>query len=446
MNLAYLTWVIFWICSVQLLKSVVWGKSSSSPVAHHKPFIVVWNMPTASCEKQYGVDLPLGVFDIVENRDHRFQGQNMTIFYKNKLGFYPYIAPNGRWINGGLPQNTNLKRHLAKISTDTRHFLEVDFKGLAVVDWEEWRPLWNQNWGSKKIYQRASKEWVLRKFPDVPSEKIGHLAKLEFEKAGHSLILKTLRAAEQLRPMGLWGFYGFPECFNYAYKKEAIKYDGLCQPETIHKNDQLKWLWEESKAIYPSIYMPEKLMGSEEGLLYVHYRVKEALRAAEFSLNISTPPVLPYSRVSYKHSLRFLTEVDLVHTIGESAAMGAAGVVLWSGNSFVNSERRCRNLRQNLISSLGPYVLNVTRAADVCSKQLCRHKGRCIRRNPEDFNSFLHLNPQNIHITPGDLEKGGEPVVEGELSAGDLDRMWKSFKCSCYTGWVGSHCQKRQGS
>ncbi|XP_069500222.1 hyaluronidase-3-like [Ambystoma mexicanum] len=446
MNLVFCPSLIFWLCSMQPMSGVVWAKPSPNPVVHRKPFIVVWNMPTASCEERYGVELPLGVFDIVENADHQFQGQNMTIFYRNRLGFYPYIGKNGKWVNGGIPQNINMKKHLSQISLDTRESLDADFQGLAVVDWEEWRPLWNQNWGPKKVYQRASKEWVIGKFPHLPIEKANYLAKLEFEKAARNVMVKTLNAGQRLRPMGLWGFYGLPECFNYDYKKEGVDYDGRCQAATVGKNNQLTWLWEESTAIFPSIYLPERLKNSEQGLHYVHYRVKEALRVAEFSIRDTTTPVLPYSRVTYKHSLRFLSEVDLVHTIGESAAMGAAGVVLWGGNPFSSSYKHCKNLRENLIESLGPYVLNVTRAADVCSVQLCGSNGRCQRRNPEELDAFLHLNPQSFYIIPGDPKEGGDPVAVGEPSASDLDQMGKSFQCVCYTGWVGTHCREKERS
>lgn len=48
---------------------------AAGPILRDRPFVVVWNMPTAHCQKHYGVYLDLRDFDIVENREQEFQGQ-----------------------------------------------------------------------------------------------------------------------------------------------------------------------------------------------------------------------------------------------------------------------------------------------------------------------------------------------------------------------------------
>ncbi|XP_029455445.1 hyaluronidase-3-like [Rhinatrema bivittatum] len=415
--LTLLTSLSFWLNIMQLSRGD--GCARSSDPAFQKPFIVVWNIPTMNCQKCYGVSLPLRVFDIVENQGSHFCGQNITILYKNKFGFYPYITKDGSWVNGGIPQNMNLKKHLVQASSDIHDLLNRDFQGLAVIDWEEWRPQWNQNWGFKKVYKEASTEWVLRKYPRLPKKEAISFAKLEFERTAQVLMTETLRTAKELRPRGLWGFYGFPDCLNHNWNKgdKGTEYTGQCKAASIHRNNQLMWLWKASTAIYPSIYLRQKLKDSITGLHYVHYRVKEALRVAGFNSSIPVLPVLVYSRVSYMHSLRFLSERDLLHTIGESAALGAAGVVLWGDHSFSSSARRCVNLRRNLMTSLGKYIVNVTVAAEACSARLCSRNGRCARRDPENLNAFLHLHPQSFHIAPADGGQG-DPVAVGELNGG----------------------------
>ena len=47
----------------------------SAPVVTGRPFVVVWNMPTAHCQTLYGVQLNLGAFDIVVNSREHFDGQ-----------------------------------------------------------------------------------------------------------------------------------------------------------------------------------------------------------------------------------------------------------------------------------------------------------------------------------------------------------------------------------
>lgn len=49
--------------------------AAARPILRDRPFVVVWNMPTAHCQKQYNVYLDLRDFDIVENRQQDFQGQ-----------------------------------------------------------------------------------------------------------------------------------------------------------------------------------------------------------------------------------------------------------------------------------------------------------------------------------------------------------------------------------
>nr|XP_033782282.1 hyaluronidase-3-like [Geotrypetes seraphini] len=435
-----LTCLAFWFNIMQLR-----GNSCQRPsntAVSQKPFVVVWNIPIKRCQSFYGISLPLQDFGIVENKGKHFCGQNITIFYKNKFGLYPYITQHDSWINGGIPQNVDLKRHLVHASNDIYDLLDPDFQGLAVIDWEEWRPQWNQNWGLKKIYKEASIEWVLRKYPQLPSKKAISLAKLEFEHTAQVLMTETLKVAKRLRPRGLWGFYGFPDCLNHNWN-EGDKYTGQCTAASIYRNDLLKWLWKNSTAIYPSIYLQHKLKDSITGLHYVHYRIKEALRVAEFNPSIPHLPVLVYSRVSYMRSLKFLSELDLVQTIGESAAMGAAGVVLWGDHSFSSSARRCMNLRRNLMTSLGKYIVNVTKAAEICSIQLCSGNGRCARRNPENLKAFLHLHPQSFHIDLSDRGRGGVMAV-GQLRDDDLYQMRELFQCHCYRGWSGTRCQEGQ--
>lgn len=145
---------------------------------------------------------------------------------------------------------------------------------------------------------------------------------------------------------------------------------------------------------------------------------------------------------------------DLVQTIGVSAALGAAGVVLWGDLSFSSSkviiipfslymlgprmgerpcqghgartlthpflppQEKCWRLHDYLVSTLGPYVINVTRAATACSLQQCHGHGRCAWQNPGKMEAFLHLQPDG---SPG---------------------AWKSFSCRCYWGWTGPTCQE----
>ncbi|NXT23817.1 HYAL3 protein, partial [Syrrhaptes paradoxus] len=187
-------------------------------------------------------------------------------------------------------------------------------------------------------------------------------------------------------------------------------YTGQCQPAEVQRNNRLGWLWAASAALYPSIYLPPALPPALRRR-YVHHRLREALRMAAFGAE-GLLPVVAYSRLSFRRSSRFLELADLVDTIGESAALGAAGLVLWGDMSYSHSAESCTSLRHYLVSTLGPYVANVTAAVQECSYRQCHGHGRCVRRQPHDLGSLLHLGPS--------------PMA--------------SFRCHCYRGWAGEHC------
>ena len=67
----------------------------------------------------------------------------------------PYPLPqNGQPVNGGVPQNASLKAHLAQVEADIEKAIpDPHFSGLAIIDWEAWRPLWTWNFDSLDIYQ-----------------------------------------------------------------------------------------------------------------------------------------------------------------------------------------------------------------------------------------------------------------------------------------------------
>ncbi|XP_061473822.1 hyaluronidase-3 isoform X2 [Rhineura floridana] len=348
-------WVCITFClgATQHLRGHSWERSTASPIIQHEPFVVVWNLPTAKCQEHFGITLPLGVYGIVENKGNVFHGQNMTIFYKNKFGLYPYISPEGEWNNGGIPQNVNLKEHLEKASKEIAELLNPEFQGLAVVDWEEWRPLWRRNWGPKNVYRKASEQWVGERSSGLSPTDQSYLAEVAFEQAAQALMETTLGMGKELRPEGHWGFYRFPDCFNDNWEKEE-NYTGHCNAMEVQWNNQLMWLWKVSSALYPSIYLPPKLPVSYHQL-YVHHRLKEALRVAQFSLKPPLP-VIAYSRVSYRRSPRYLTEADLAYTIGESAALGATGVVLWGDLSYSHSPAVAIDGRNPLVSKSTQFL------------------------------------------------------------------------------------------
>lgn len=146
----------------------------------------------------------------------------MTIFYRDHLGMYPFISREGRKVNGGIPQLGALSAHLSLAVTQISSLLRPNFTGLAVIDWEEWQLLWEQNLGRKMEYRRLSKLLVTQERPGLSAKAVMSLAKRMFEGSARKFMEVTLQTAIRTRPKGLWGFYGFPVCSNKHKRKTGM--------------------------------------------------------------------------------------------------------------------------------------------------------------------------------------------------------------------------------
>uniref|UniRef100_A0A146ZW78 Hyaluronidase n=1 Tax=Fundulus heteroclitus TaxID=8078 RepID=A0A146ZW78_FUNHE len=410
-------------------------KPTRWPLFPQKPLLLAWNVPTQECGPWHGVSLQLDQFQIVATPNEGFVRQNLTIFYKDRLGSYPYFEADETPVRGGLPQVASLSQHLGEMQKGVDKYIpNQEAAGLAVIDWEEWRPLWIRNWGAKDVYRKHSRELVRQKNPTWSGEQVGRVAQQEFEMSARRFMLDTLRHAKHLRPNKLWGFYLFPDCYNHDYLRTLDSYTGRCPDVEVARNEQLRWLWTESTALFPSVYMGTVLRSSASGRQFVRNRVKEGMRLASSGGGLARP-VFVYTRPTYDNSLERLTEFDLVSTIGESVALGAAGIILWGDATHATNKNTCSDLNAYLQGTLSPYLLNVSTAAELCSRALCGSHGRCLRRRP-DSDVYLHLNPLTHRLE----RHGGRLTVSGEL--GDADRMdfEADFQCQCYSGFQGEGC------
>lgn len=434
----FITLVALLSCTWATILSAVDTKQTRWPLYSKKPLLLVWNAPTEDCTPRQGVKLALDQFDIVASPNEDFVRQNLTIFYKERLGSYPFYEQGLTAVNGGLPQQVSLTQHYEKMPKDVEKYIrDSQAKGLAVIDWEEWRPLWIRNWDSKDVYRNKSREMVKHKNPTWSHEQVSKVAQQEFELSARKFMLETLRYAKSLRPNQMWGFYLFPDCYNHDYRTGLDNYTGRCPIVEMSRNDQLNWLWMECTALYPSIYMGSVLRSTNHGRLFVRNRVKEAMRVASVGEGL-TRPVFVYTKPTYIGQMTVLSEMDLVSTIGESVALGAAGVILWGDASYASNAASCSNLNEYLQGSLGKYLLNVSTAAELCSATLCKFHGRCLRKIP-DKDEYLHLSSSSHSI----VKQNGQLKVRGAVGKAELTLFRTHFKCQCYTGYRGEGCAQR---
>jgi len=143
---------------------------------------------------------------------------------------------------GGLPQLTNLTKHLAKVQADIEQlFPDPEWDGVANVDWEAWKPIYkanryNEYWpvnilrntfsdrarciaqlrpGSSfllsaprfldRIYINRSLTLAEQQHPTYTRAQIEATAEKDYNAAAQNFWLSSLRLAKKLRPKGTWG-------------------------------------------------------------------------------------------------------------------------------------------------------------------------------------------------------------------------------------------------
>ncbi|XP_008052209.1 hyaluronidase PH-20-like [Carlito syrichta] len=397
------------------------------PVFQNVPFLWAWNAPTEFCLGRFGEPLDMSLFSLIGSPRKTVTGQSVTIFYVDRLGLYPYIDPvTDSGVNGGIPQKMSLKKHLDKAEKDISYYIPTDNVGLAVIDWEEWRPTWARNWKPKDVYKNWSINLVQQENIQLNVTEATEIAKQDFEKAAKSFMQETLKLGKSLRPNHFWGYYLFPDCYNHNYNKPG--YNGSCFDIEKRRNDDLSWLWKESTALYPSIYLNTR-QSPLQAMLFVRNRVQEAIRVSKVPDANSPLPIFVYTRLVFTdQTLQFLSHHDLVNTFGESVALGASGIVIWGSHSLMRSMKSCLVLDDYMKTTLNPYIINVTLAAKMCSQVLCQERGVCTRKH-WNSSDYLHLNPINFDIQTG---KSGKYTIHGKPTLEDLQQFAKKFSCSCY--------------
>ncbi|XP_004478317.2 hyaluronidase PH-20 [Dasypus novemcinctus] len=407
-------------------------KFRAPPLIPNVPFLLAWNAPTEVCGQRFNIPLDLSLFNFIGSPRKGSPLQDVAIFYADRLGYYPHIDEvTGTVENGGIPQAGVIEAHLHKAANDIIQTVPVDQVGLAVIDWENWRPTWERNWAPKDIYKNMSINLVQQQNPKLNFAEATQKAKEEFEKTGRMFMQDTLNLGKSLRSNYLWGFYLFPDCYNHNYNRPG--YTGICYELEKKRNDRLNWLWKDSTALFPSIYLNQRLQSNPQAALFARNRVEEAIRVSHIPSAKSPLPVYVYIRpVLTDVPSRYLTLDDLVRTVGESVALGVSGTIVWGSLNLTHNRQACSNLDYYVKAVLNPYLINVTLAAKMCSQVLCQEQGVCIRKN-WNSDDYLHLNPTNFNIQ---IAQSGKYAVQGKPTLEDLKQFSEKFYCSCYTGTI----------
>ncbi|XP_011301680.1 hyaluronidase-like [Fopius arisanus] len=318
---------------------------------------VYWNVPTFMCHK-YGMNFEevQNDYGIIQNKNDKFRGEKMAIIYDP--GSFPAIlkSSNGSMYlrNGGVPQEGDLQKHLDLFKIHVNEQLSDNFEGVAVIDFESWRPIYRQNWASLAPYRDLSVSIERKRHPWWSVKSINEMAIRRFEEAGRIFMEETIKTAKLLRPRASWGYYAYPYCFNLTPRQRNWK----CDENVKKDNDRISWLWKLEDILFPSVYIRSTLTVNEKKGLIVG-RLQESRRIIEkYSLS---SVILPYFWYKYRdNSNNFLSEIDVEGVFHVMATNGAAGHVIWGSSNDFTSKQKCEEFRNYLKNILGPAVLQVT--------------------------------------------------------------------------------------
>ncbi|KAI1729627.1 hyaluronidase domain-containing protein [Ditylenchus destructor] len=397
------------------------GSSSGNSRFPKRRFEVYWNVPSASCTKNYTLDP--SVYGIRTNDKQQFHGSEIVTFYEDQLGYYPRCEAEKitdqnstrpkyrvkKCVNGGLPQNANLTEHLKKAREDIEKLIpNIAFSGPAVIDWESWRPAYSLNWADRTIYRSLSTRDAKRRFPDLSDREAHKVGRELFNSAARQFIRETILLARKLRPYAQWGFYDFPLC-NYDSGESG---EWECRKKFENYNTELLWMYEYVKAFYPPIYLYDISQDPAIARRYVHAKILET-RWVQFKLGKTKTPIYAYSKIEYdpyQLDTPFYTDAAICSTLEYPANYGLKGVIIWS--SSWNMTQRCGQIADYVSATLGPVTKQTHNRVARCAAKMCNNHGRCQLKNPQN-----------------------------ESTGCAHDYYPEDYTCKCDAGYTGEYCE-----
>ncbi|XP_037090479.1 hyaluronidase-like [Pollicipes pollicipes] len=225
---------------------------------------------------------------------------------------------------------------------------------------------------SKEYHRLQTKLGAIPHLDNVTAEAL-------FERASRPFLERTLQVARELRPDALWGYYHYPYCKNY---QPHVDY---CAPAISADNDRSQWIYNNSVALYPSVYLLKHNYTSWDKNVQTRVILEETDRLAT---KAGGRPVYPYTWFGYHEVVNdYLSPGDLLATIGQVVTRQPAGLIIWGGSSNVNSSRLCRQLRDYVTFRLGPFIRWMLSRTERQLQTLARR----LAAGPETFNAQVAL-------------------------------------------------------
>lgn len=332
--------------------------------------MVYWNIPSIICTSKFSISFTNVAADygFTQNVGDEFRGDQVTIKYNP--GLFPKIenAPNSPpfdpatfvLTNGGVPQHGEFLLHSTALTAQVnRDIPDILNDGLAVIDMEQWGATWEQNFNSGEAYQVLSIERIQSQYPDLPYTDVLNMAIKEYNLGAKYFMSESVKLGKILRSGMKWGYYQYPQCFN----RPAETSTGVvtCSQSAQTTNNNMLWLWLQSTAVYPSLYLTLGNSTVTGRAAQIRGMIQEAIRVGVYANK--TLPV--YSYLWYRYMDRqdlYLLDEDLQNLLKISKEEGAAGVIVWgSSNDFIDLGR-CQSFVNYLNTRLGPITRRVLRS------------------------------------------------------------------------------------
>jgi len=389
-------------------------------------FTPVWNAPTDMCGPDGSCPdtiLRPDAYNVTTNANMSWRGSNMVLLYK--CGLFPLLTAgnytktpcwvndtgNCSWnpwgtltpsVNGGVPQAANLTAHLEAVRSDIiSNVPDPDFEGFLIIDWEDWRVPFDDNFDEHSAYNEYSKRLVRTAHPTWNSTVVAKAAESEFNAAAEVFWTATVKEIKQLRPQAKVGFY------NYPYGENPYI-------------AQLQWLWAVVDVLAPSFYYDQfkttnedfsRSFGAVQSALTVQGNVtsRRHLLVMPYVLDglflppwewgqgssssgSATPPPLPVA----------FTDAAIAASYALPTALGADGVFLWGSSYSVSNCADCGVLADAWQQRIGAVMAECVAAAEECRITHCSAGQRCSR---------VDLTPLNVTMTAAELCNFNPPAV-----------------------------------
>ncbi|RZB39276.1 Glyco hydro 56, Piwi, PAZ and/or DUF1785 domain containing protein [Asbolus verrucosus] len=333
------------------------GDSDSNHILQRNPpkkTSYYWNVPTFQCDwHKLNFTGLAEKFGIIQNENDRFRGDEIVILYDP--GSFPAILKdNTKTIrrNGGVPQEGNLTLHLTLFEEMVNELIPDDeFSGLGIIDFESWRPIYRQNFGTLAPYKELSVEIERQAHPFWPKVLLEKEAARRFEFHARKFMEETIVLAQQLRANATWGYYAYPYCFNMSPNNMKM----ACPNEVLKENDRIDWLFNASDNLHPSLYLSGGRLTPKEKMQMIEGRVNEAHRVAAYvKTKTHEPKIVPYFWYKYHGGQTFLSKEDVFNSFLTLSTLDVDGVVIWGSSNDVNTKAKCLELYEYVDNVLGP--------------------------------------------------------------------------------------------